>query len=160
MPPCLPEYLATIVKMLTNWQVGILDNLGLFNEFATHWVDLSGDLMVHHQHIDFYQYSWWKDRIDMILFEMPSQISLDEVLELYHEHIQQTPHVASGHPEAHRGSRPLVQQSPSDPGGSLGVGTQLQGWLEEKMTDGRLTLEDMARFEDPVDALHNVMAAS
>ena len=40
------------------------------------------------------------------------------------------------------------------------LGTQLQGWLEEKMTDGRLALEDMARFEDPVDALHDVMAAS
>lgn len=89
-PPCLPEYLANIVKMLTNWQVGILDNPGLFNEFATHRVNLSGDLMVHHRHVDFYRYSWWKDRIDMIPFEMPSRISLDEVLELYHEHTQQT----------------------------------------------------------------------
>lgn len=40
------------------------------------------------------------------------------------------------------------------------LGTQLQGWLEDKMADGRVALEDMARFADPVDALHDVMAAS
>jgi hypothetical protein len=40
------------------------------------------------------------------------------------------------------------------------LGTQLQGWLTQKMNDGRLALQDMARLEGPVDALHDAMAAS
>jgi hypothetical protein len=76
--------------MLTNLQVRIFDNLRLFTEFATYRVDLSRDLMVHHQYVDMYQYSWWKDQINIIPFEMSNRISLDEVLELYHEHAAQT----------------------------------------------------------------------
>jgi hypothetical protein len=40
------------------------------------------------------------------------------------------------------------------------LGTQMQGWLTQKMNDGRLALQDMARLEGPVDALHDAMAAS
>ncbi|KAG2348642.1 hypothetical protein BDR05DRAFT_944714 [Suillus weaverae] len=45
-PPCLPEYLNQIVKMLTSWQIDALDNPGLFNKFATHRFNVPGDLML------------------------------------------------------------------------------------------------------------------
>ncbi|KAG1759919.1 hypothetical protein EDD22DRAFT_848875 [Suillus occidentalis] len=149
MSPCLPEYLANIVKMLMNWQVRILDNPRLFNEFATSQVDLSSDLM--------------KNQIDMIPFKTPSQISLDEVLELYHEHIQQTTmaHMLLLDIQKHAGGPdPLLNNLQVIQEDLRELGTQLQGWLAEKMTVGRLALEDMARLEGPVDALHDAMAAS
>jgi hypothetical protein len=88
--PALPVYLSDIVKMLIEWQVGVLDDDGLFRKFWTHKFDLSGDLMASYRVVKVYQYSWWKDQFDLTPFEMPSCITPDEVRDLYQHHGQQT----------------------------------------------------------------------
>ncbi|KAG1778653.1 hypothetical protein EV702DRAFT_1196166 [Suillus placidus] len=162
-PPCLPEYLNQIVKMLTSWQIGVLDNPGLFQEFVTHRFDILGDLMARYRTVAIYQYGWWKDRIDLLLFEMPSRIPLDEVLELYHAHIQQTPAAHMLLPDIRRhasGPDPLVNNLRVIRDDLEQFGTTLQDWLARKMDDGRLALEDMAWLEGLVDDLHDAIATS
>jgi hypothetical protein len=87
--PALPEYLNNVMKMLTEWQLGLLDDDGLFQKFWTSKLDLSGDLMSQYRVVCNFEYSWWKDRFDLIPFEMPHRISLEEVRELYHAHAEQ-----------------------------------------------------------------------
>lgn len=87
--PALPEYLNDVVKMLTEWQLGILDDEGLFQTFSTSRADLAGDLMSRYRVVATFQYCWWKDRFDIIPFEMPHRITLEEVQELYRGHAAQ-----------------------------------------------------------------------
>jgi hypothetical protein len=87
--PALPEYLNDIVKMLTEWQVGLLDDEGLFHTFSTNRSDIAGDLMSWYWVVSTFAYSWWKDRFDLIPFEMPHCITLEEVQELYQAHASQ-----------------------------------------------------------------------
>ncbi|KAG0692327.1 hypothetical protein DFH29DRAFT_1008871 [Suillus ampliporus] len=87
--PALPEYLNDIVTMFTHWQVGILDDDGLFQSFHTHNFNVAGDLMARYRIINNYSYSWWKDQFDLLPFEMPNRIPLDKVIQLYREHEQQ-----------------------------------------------------------------------
>ncbi|KAG2336271.1 hypothetical protein BDR05DRAFT_953474 [Suillus weaverae] len=139
-PPCLPEYLDQIVKMLTSWQIRALDNPGLFQEFVTHRFDISGDLMAQYWTVTIYQYSWWKDRIDLLPLEMPSRIPLDEVLELYHTHIQQTTAAHMLLPNIWRhalGPNPLLNNLQVIRDNLEQFGTTLQDWLA-----GRWTTED------------------
>jgi hypothetical protein len=77
--PALPEYLNDVVKMLTEWQVGLSDDEGLFHTFSTNQPDIAGDLMSRYWVISTFAYSWWKDRFDSIPFEMPHRITLEEV---------------------------------------------------------------------------------
>jgi hypothetical protein len=69
--------------MLTEWQVGLLDDEGLFHTFSTNRSDIAGDLMSRYRVVSTFAYSWWKDRFDLIPFEMPHRITLEEVQELY-----------------------------------------------------------------------------
>jgi hypothetical protein len=87
--PALPEYLNDVVKMLIEWQVGVLDDDGLWQKFWTHKFDVSGDLMARYRVVKVYQYSWWKDRFDLTPFEMPTRITPDEIRDLYQHHGQQ-----------------------------------------------------------------------
>ncbi|KAG2353901.1 hypothetical protein BDR07DRAFT_1495478 [Suillus spraguei] len=60
----LPEYLNGVVKMLVEWQIGLLDDDNLFRRFWKHEFDLSSDLMSRYRIVDTYTYGWWKDRFD------------------------------------------------------------------------------------------------
>ncbi|KAG1777150.1 hypothetical protein EV702DRAFT_1045542 [Suillus placidus] len=100
---------------------------------------------------------------DPLPFEMPSRIPLDEVLELYHTHIQQT---AAAHmllPDIWRhasGPDPLLNNLRVIQDNLEQFGTTLQDWLARKMDDRRLALEDMAQLEGLVDDLHDAIATS
>ncbi|KAG1772257.1 hypothetical protein EV702DRAFT_1270707 [Suillus placidus] len=59
--PCLPEYLNDVVKMLTEWQVGLLDDDGLFQKFWSSEFDMASDLMAHYRIVSSFKYCWWKD---------------------------------------------------------------------------------------------------
>ncbi|KAG1856165.1 hypothetical protein F4604DRAFT_1685566 [Suillus subluteus] len=147
--PCLPVYLKQIVKMLMSWQVGALDNPGLFHEFATHHFDTSGDLMVRYQNVRIYQYTWWKDRFDLMPFEVPNRITMREVLLLCNTHMQQT-WVQTPCSTISR----VIRDDLKD------LGTKLEDWLADKIKDGSTALEEMTSLEGPVDDLHDAMAAS
>jgi hypothetical protein len=62
----------------------------LFNIFVIYNFNTTSGLMARYQKVSMYQYTWCKDRFDLIPFEMPSWITLDEVLQLCRDHIQQT----------------------------------------------------------------------
>lgn len=161
--PALPEYLNNVMKMLTEWQLGLLDDDGLFQKFWTSKLDLSGDLMSQYRVVCNFEYSWWKDRFDLIPFEMPHRISLEEVRELYHAHAEQMPAGYLLLPDMSRhqgGSDPLLTNLRWLNADLESLGDHLQSWLSQKTDEGRIALEVMARLEGPVDDLHDVMAAS
>ncbi|KAG2743399.1 hypothetical protein P692DRAFT_20746282 [Suillus brevipes Sb2] len=141
--PALPEYLNNIVKMLTEWQVGLLDNKGLFHTFLTSWSDIVGNLMSWYRVVSTFAYSWWKDRFDLIPFEMPHRITLEEVQELYLAHASQmvSDHFTLGCPD------PLIVNLRGLQDDLEMLGNHLQSWLSRKTDEGRVTLEVMARLE-------------
>ncbi|KAG0695405.1 hypothetical protein DFH29DRAFT_1005479 [Suillus ampliporus] len=159
----LPEYLNDIVMMFTHWQVGILDDDGLFQSFHTHNLNVAGDLMARYRIINNYSYSWWKDRFDLLPFEMPNHIPLDEVIQLYQEHEQQVPAGYLLLPDLRRhevSPDPLLTNLRVIKDDLQELGAQLEGWLSRKMDDGNLALDAMTSLEGPVDHLQDVMAAS
>ncbi|KAG1840762.1 hypothetical protein F4604DRAFT_1939960 [Suillus subluteus] len=140
--PCLPEYLKQIVKMLTSWQVGALDNPNLFHEFATHHFDTSGDLMVRYRNVQIYQYTWWKNRFDLMPFEVPDRITMREVLLLCNTHMQQTPAAHILMLDIHRhavGPDPLLNNLRVIRDDLKDLGTKLEDWLADKIKDGSTT---------------------
>ncbi|KAG0691964.1 hypothetical protein DFH29DRAFT_883337 [Suillus ampliporus] len=150
--PALPEYLNDIVMMFTHWQ-----------SFHTHNFNVAGDLMACYRIINNYSYSWWKDWFDLLPFEMPNRIPLDEVIQLYREHEQQVPAGYLLLPDLRRhevGPDPLLTNLHVIKDDLQELGAQLEGWLSRKMDDGNLALDTMTSLEGPVDHLQDVMAAS
>ncbi|KAG1760815.1 hypothetical protein EDD22DRAFT_954643 [Suillus occidentalis] len=126
--PTLLKYLNNVVKMLRV-------------------ADIAGDLMSRYRVILTFAYSWWKDCFDLIPFEMPHHITLEEVRELYQAHALQ---MLSGYmllPDVRRSA-------------GMGSPDPLISWLSRKTNEGRVALEVMARLEGPVDNLNNAMAVS
>ncbi|KAG1875399.1 hypothetical protein DFJ58DRAFT_836037 [Suillus subalutaceus] len=133
-----------IVKMLTEWQVGILDNDDLFCRFWTHNMNIPGDIMAC--------YRMWKDWFDLIPFEMPNHISLEKVKKLCMAHMDQMRYKG--------GMDPLLTNLWVIKDDLQQLGMQLDSWLSVKVDEGRGALEVMAQMEGLVDDLHNAMAAS
>ncbi|KAG1839663.1 hypothetical protein DFJ58DRAFT_733253 [Suillus subalutaceus] len=144
--PCLSEYLKQVVKMLTSWQMGALDNPSLFHKFSTHQFDTSGDLMVRYRNLWIHQYTWWKDRFDLMPFEVPNRLTMHEVIQLYRTHMQQTPAAHILLPEIRRravGPDPLLNNLRVIRDDLEDLGTKLKDWLTEKIKDGSTALEEM-----------------
>jgi hypothetical protein len=80
--PCLLEYLNDVVKMLTEWQVGLLNDDGLFEKFQSREFEISGDLMARYWIVTSFEYCWWKDRFDLMPFQMPERLTLNEVKDM------------------------------------------------------------------------------
>ncbi|KAG2030311.1 hypothetical protein BDR03DRAFT_987171 [Suillus americanus] len=163
MQPCLSEYLKQVVQMLTRWQMGALDNPGLFHKFSMHQFDTSGDLMVQYRNLQIHQYTWWKDWFDLMPFEVPNQLTMHEVIQLYCTHMQQTPAAHILLPEICRcavGPDPLLNNVWIIRDDLEDLGTKLEDWLTEKIKDRGTTLEEMTRLKGPVDDLHDAIAAS
>lgn len=161
--PAMPEYLNDIVKMLTEWQLGLSDDDQLFRKFWTHNFDMAGDVMARYRVITVFRYSWWKDRFDLIPFDMPKRISFEEVRELYQDHMQQMPAGYLLMPDMSRhkgGPDPLLTNVRVIRDDLREFGTQLKALLSKKMEAGRVALEAMGRLEHPVDVLHDAIAAS
>ncbi|KAG1837660.1 hypothetical protein F4604DRAFT_1942096 [Suillus subluteus] len=141
--PCLLEYLKQIIKMLTSWQMGALDNPGLFHKFATHHFDTSGNLMVR----------YWN---------VPDWLTMWEVLLLCNTHMQQMPvaHILMLDIRRHAaGPDPLLNNLQVIRDDLKDLGTKLEDWLADKIKDRSTTLEEMTSLEGPVDDLHDAMAA-
>jgi len=93
--PCLPEYLNDVIKMLTEWQVGLLDDDRLFEKFQSSNFEISGDLMVRYRVVTSFEYCWWKDRFDLMPFQMPERLALDELKDMCMAHMAQLVRPAS-----------------------------------------------------------------
>ncbi|KAG2738381.1 hypothetical protein P692DRAFT_201812142 [Suillus brevipes Sb2] len=163
--PALPEYLNDVVKMLTEWQVGLLDDKDLFHTFSTNRSDIAGNLMSRYRVVSTFAYSWWKDRFDLIPFEMPHRITLEEVQELYQAHASQMPSGYMLLPDVRRsagmgGPDPLIVNLRGLREDLEMLGDHLQLWLSRKTDEGRVTLEAKARLEGPVDNFNDAMAVS
>ncbi|KAG1847042.1 hypothetical protein F4604DRAFT_1936081 [Suillus subluteus] len=161
--PALPKYLNDIVKMLTEWQVGLLDDDDLFRRFWTHNMNIPGDIMARYRMVSVFLYSWWKDRFDLIPFEMPHRISLEEVKDLCLAHVDQMPagYLLIPDMKRHKGGMdPLLNNLWIIKDDLQQLGTQLDSWLSMKVDEGRGALEVMAWMEGPADGLHNAKAAS
>ncbi|KAG2740180.1 hypothetical protein P692DRAFT_20881166 [Suillus brevipes Sb2] len=161
--PALPEYLNDVVKMLTEWQVGLLDDEGLFHMFSTNGSDIAGDLMSWYQVVSTFAYSWWKDCFDLIPFEMPHHITLEEVQELYQAHASQMPSGYMLLQDVRRsagmgGPDPLIVNLQGLRDDLEMLDNHLQSWLSRKTDEGRVALEVIARLEGPVDNLNDAMA--
>ncbi|KAG2341410.1 hypothetical protein BDR05DRAFT_949739 [Suillus weaverae] len=159
--PALLEYLN--MKMLTEWQVGLLDGDRLFQKFWSSEFNLAGDHMARYRMVLSFSYSWWKDRFDTMPFEMPDRLSLEEVWELYQAHMEQMLARYLLLPDMSRrkgGSDPLLANLRALRDDLEEFSDHLQTWLSKKTDEGRIALEAMARLEGPVDALHDAMAAS
>ncbi|KAG1743976.1 uncharacterized protein EDB91DRAFT_1246860 [Suillus paluster] len=161
--PALPEYLNKVVMMLTHWQVGIVDDDGLFRLFHTHQFNMAGDLMVRYRIVSNYAYSWWNDQFDVHLFEMPIHVPVEEVIRLYKRHMQQLPAAYLLLPEMCRhdiGLDPLLTNLRVIKDNLGDLGAQLEQWLSRKMEDANVALEAMTALEGPVDDLHDAIVAS
>ncbi|KAG1752337.1 uncharacterized protein EDB91DRAFT_1243115 [Suillus paluster] len=159
----LPEYLNGVVTMLTHWQVGIVDDNGLFRLFHTHQFNMAGDLMVCYQIVSNYAYSWWNDQFDVHLFEMPNHVPVEEVIQLYKHHMQQLPAAYLLLPEMHRhdvGPDPLLTNLWVIKDNLGDLGAQLEQCLSSKMQDANVALKAMTTLEGLVDDLHDAIAAS
>ncbi|KAG0701034.1 hypothetical protein DFH29DRAFT_1000628 [Suillus ampliporus] len=120
---------------------------------------VAGDLMAHYRVVTNYSYSWWKDQFDLLLFEMPNRIPLDEVVQLYQEHEQQVLALTIQQPAGYL-LLPDLRRHEVIKDDLQELGAQLEGWLSRKMDDGNLALDAMTSLEGPVDHLQDVMAAS
>ncbi|KAG1738077.1 uncharacterized protein EDB91DRAFT_1249373 [Suillus paluster] len=149
--PALPEYLNEIVTMLTHWQVGIVDDDGLFQLFHTHQFNMAGDLMVRYRIVSDYAYSWWNDRFNVRPFEMPIRVPVEEpaayllLLEMRRHDVSQDPMLTNLR---------VIKDNLGD------LGAQLEQWLSRKMEDANVALEAMTTLEGPVDDLHDAITAS
>ncbi|KAG2343156.1 hypothetical protein BDR05DRAFT_1000132 [Suillus weaverae] len=150
--PALLEYLNNVVKMLTEWQVGLLDDDSLFQKFWSSEFNLAGDLMARYWMVSSFSYSWWKDCFDTMLFEMPDRLSLEEVRELYQAHMEQMISTPARHEQVQGGSDPLLANLRALRDDLKEFGDHLQTWLLKKTDKGRIALEAMALLEGPKDA--------
>ncbi|KAG2337825.1 hypothetical protein BDR05DRAFT_952340 [Suillus weaverae] len=145
--PALLEYLNNVVKMLTEWQVGLLDDNSLFQKFWSSKFDLAGDLMARYRMVSSFSYSWWKDCFDTMPCEMPDRLSLEEVRELYQAHMEQMLARYLLLPDMSRrkgGSDPLLTNLHVLRDDLEEFGDHLQTWLSKKTDEGRIALEAMA----------------
>ncbi|KAG1891919.1 uncharacterized protein F5891DRAFT_1197207 [Suillus fuscotomentosus] len=159
----LPEYLNDIVKMLASWQLALWDDDHLFHKFSTHPVGGDSDVMAHCHLVAHYQYCWWKDWFDLLPFEMPDCVQLQDVMELTVEHFQQLPVGLLLLPDMHAHKAdpdPLLSNLWVIKDDLEQLGTKLNYWLSAKMKDGSAALEAMATLEGPVDDLHDAMATA
>ncbi|KAG1725097.1 hypothetical protein EDB19DRAFT_1915215 [Suillus lakei] len=161
--PALPEYLNDVVTMITQWQLGILDDDGLFQTFHMSRINMTGNLMARYQVITNYSYSWWKDWFDMLPWEMPNRITVEEVQELCQHHEQQLPAGYLLLVDRHKpkvGVNPLLTNLRTMRGDLEEFRTQLEALLAWKINHSHLAIEAMAGLEGQVDYLHDVIAAS
>ncbi|KAG1730912.1 hypothetical protein EDB19DRAFT_1831885 [Suillus lakei] len=110
-----------------------------------------------------YSYSWWKDRFDMLPWEMPNCITVEEVQELCRHHEQQLPAgylLLADRRKPEVGVNPLLTNLWTMRGDLEEFGTQLEALLARKINHGHLTIKAMAGLECQVDYLHDVIAAS
>ncbi|KAG1721901.1 uncharacterized protein EDB91DRAFT_1256306 [Suillus paluster] len=136
--PALLEYLNEVVMMLTHWQVGIMDDDGLFQLFHTHQFNMAGDLMV----------ATGSSPTMPTVGGMTGSTSLAAYLLL---------------PEMRRhdvGPDPLLTNLRVIKDNLGDLGAQLKQWLSRKMEDANVALEVMTALEGPVDDLHDAIAAS
>ncbi|KAG1797830.1 uncharacterized protein HD556DRAFT_1440790 [Suillus plorans] len=149
--------------MLASWQLALWDDNRLFREFSTHPVCGGSDVMAHCRLVAHYQYCWWKDRFDILPFEMLDRVQLQDVMELTLEHFQQLPagHLLLPDMRTHKANPdPLLSNLWVIKDDLEQLGTKLNYWLSAKMKDGSAALEAMTTLEGPVDDLHDAMATA
>ncbi|KAG1884391.1 hypothetical protein F4604DRAFT_1919570 [Suillus subluteus] len=163
----LPEYLNDIVILLMSWQVGMLDDEGLFTKFFDHEVNMPGEshLLASYRIVPVCQYSWWKDRFDVIPFQMPDCITPGKVIKLYREHAKQLPfgHLLCMQDHTHEpglGPDPLLTNLRVIRDDLQQFGAKLEEWLSEKIGDGNHALDQMAGLYVPAEDLYDTMVAS
>ncbi|KAG2737321.1 hypothetical protein P692DRAFT_20678382, partial [Suillus brevipes Sb2] len=154
--PCLPEYLNDVIKMLTEWQVGLLDDDRLFEKFQSSDFEISGNLMVRYRMITSFEYCWWKDRFDLMPFQMPERLALDELKDMCMAHMAQLVYPAS----CFQSSDPLLTNLRVLRDDLKELGTHLQSLIVKKTVEGRIALQAMAHLEGPVDNLQDIIATS
>ncbi|KAG2738704.1 hypothetical protein P692DRAFT_20882413 [Suillus brevipes Sb2] len=149
--PCLPEYLNDVIKMLTEWH------------FQSSDFEISGDLMVQYQMVTSFEYCWWKDRFDLMPFQMPERLALDELKDMCMAHMAQLPAAYMMIPDSRKnkgGSDPLLTNLRVLRDDLEELGTHLQSLIMKKTVEGRIALQAMAHLEGPVDNLQDIIAAS
>lgn len=85
--PTIPALLRSVMSCFARLQTGSITAEKLFQEFHTECSPNDQRLWSNHRIVSTYHHDWWKDRFDILGFQLPI-LNVSEVMEMTEDHFE------------------------------------------------------------------------